>query len=261
MRLAGRTALITGAAGGIGRAIALAYAAEGAHALCADRVGRGADATALAVQEAGGFATAVELDVTDNQAIDDVVATAAGKHGAIDILANCAGIATSQPLLDITPESFQQVLDINLFGLFFVLQAVARAMIQRNVKGRIVNIASVSGRRGEPGALPYSASKAGVISVTQSAALALAPHGIAVNAIAPGFIQTGMWRDARDRIVASGALGATDEAVDAAMARHVPLGRLGEPADLLGIALLLSGAEGSYITGQTYNVDGGLLPG
>ncbi|WP_162527154.1 SDR family NAD(P)-dependent oxidoreductase [Sphingomonas solaris] len=261
MRLAGRTALITGAAGGIGRAIALAYAAQGAHALCADRSGGGTAETVLAVRDAGGHATGIDLDVTDDRAIDDTVTAAMKAHGAIDILANCAGIAASQPLLEITRESFQRVLDVNLIGLFFTLQAVARTMVQRGVKGRIVNIASVSGRRGEPGALQYGASKAGVVSVTQSAALALAPHGITVNAIAPGFIDTGMWRDARDRIVASGALGDTGATVDAAMARSIPLGRLGEPADLAGIALLLSGDEGAYITGQTYNVDGGLLAG
>lgn len=258
MRLTGKTAVVTGAASGINRAIALAFADEGATVICADRDGDAAASTARAIQHAGGVGHAVACDVTRQDDIDAVIDFASRTSGGLDILVNGAGIMSAQQLLEVTRDSFQAVFDVNVAGLFFMLQAAARAMIAGGRPGRIINLASIAGRQGNAGSLQYSASKAAVISITQSAGRALAPHGIAVNAIAPGFVQTNMWKEIQEMYVASSP-GETAENFDAMLASTVAVGRLGLPSDILATALFLADGNAQYIVGQTINVDGGVF--
>ena len=252
MRLAGKTALITGAARGIGLAFAQAYAAEGASVVIADiNISAASDAAA----SIGENALAVRMDVTDKASIDAGVAAAAARFGQIDILINNAAIFTAAPIVDITRDDYTTVFDINVAGTLFTLQAVAAHMIDREIKGRIINMASQAGRRGEPLVAVYCASKAAVISLTQSAGLNLIRHGINVNAIAPGVVDGEHW-DGVDAFFAkyeNKAPGQKKKEVGDA----VPYGRMGTPEDLTGMAVFLASDDAEYIVAQTYNVDGG----
>ena len=185
MRLAGKTALITGSARGIGRAFAARYIAEGARVVIADINISAADATAA---ELGEGAIALELDVTRQASIDPCVAAAVAALGQIDILVNNAAVFTVAPLVEISREDHARAFDINVTGTLFMMQAVARQMIAQGVRGKIINMASQAGRRGEPLVAVYCATKAAVISLTQSAGLNLIEHGINVNAISPGVV-------------------------------------------------------------------------
>ena len=246
-RLSGKVALVTGGARGIGLAICRRYAAEGAHVVVADISGQVAAADAV-----GGMA--VHLDVTRQESIDAAVAAVVAAHGRIDVLVNNAGVFDLAPLLDITRQSYAFMFGVNTEGLLFMSQAVARVMVAQK-SGKIVNFASQAGRRGEPLVAVYCASKAAVISLTQSMALALAPHGIQVNGIAPGVVDTPMWAEVD-------ALFAKYEGLEigqkkAAVGRAVPLGRFGTPEEVASLALFLASEDSDYITAQTYNVDGG----
>jgi acetoin reductase-like protein len=255
MRLEGKTAIVTGGARGIGRAICERYAAEGAHVVVADRLFAEAEATAAAIGAAGGQALAIALDVTDQASIDAIVERATREAGGVDILVNGAGIFDMAPLLEITQGSYQRVFAVNVEGLLFTLQAAARQMVAQGRGGKIINFASQAGRRGEALVAVYCASKAAVISLTQSAALALIPHKINVNAIAPGVIDTPMWDhvDALSAKYLNIPLGERKRQVGAA----VPHGRMGRPDDIVGAAVFLASRESDYIVGQTLNVDGG----
>jgi acetoin reductase-like protein len=255
MQLEGKTAIVTGGARGIGRAICGRYAVEGAFVVVADRLCTEAEAAAAAIMAAGGGALAVELDVTDQASINAMVDAVVQYAGSIDILVNGAGIFDMAPILEITPESYEQVFAVNVKGLLFTLQAAARRMVAQNRGGKIINFASQAGRHGEALVAVYCASKAAVISLTQSAALALIPHGINVNALAPGVIDTPMW-DHVDALYArylNLPIGERKREVGAA----VPYGRMGRPSDLVGAAVFLASRESDYIVGQTLNVDGG----
>ena len=251
-RLANKTALITGAARGIGLAFAKAYVAEGARVAIADVDFASAQAAAAAV---GDDALAVRMDVTDQASIDAAIAETATHFGQIDILINNAAIFTAAPLVEITHADYQRVFDINVAGTLFTMQAVAKHMIERGIKGRIINMASQAGRRGESLVAVYCASKAAVISLTQSAGLNLIPHGINVNAIAPGVVDGAHW-DGVDAFFAKyegKAPGQKKKEVGEA----VPFGRMGTAEDLTGMAVFLASDEAGYIVAQTYNVDGG----
>jgi D-sorbitol dehydrogenase (acceptor) len=251
-RLDGKTALITGAARGIGRAFAEAYVREGARVAIGDIDIDRARATAAEIGEA---AIAVEMDVTRQDSIDAAVAQAVQELGQIDILINNAAIFTAAPIVEIERADFDRVFDINVAGTLFTLQAVARHMIERGIRGRIVNMASQAGRRGEPLVAVYCASKAAIISLTQSAGLNLIEHGINVNAIAPGVVDGEHW-DGVDAFFAKyegKAPGQKKREVGAA----VPYGRMGRAEDLTGMAIFLASDEADYIVAQCYNVDGG----
>jgi D-sorbitol dehydrogenase (acceptor) len=255
MQLEGKIAIVTGGARGIGRAICERYAAEGALAVVADRLSVDAEATAAAINAAGGRALAVEVDVTDQPSIDAMVETVVRRAGGFDILVNGAGIFDMAPFLEITPESFDSVFAVNARGLLFTLQAVARQMVAQGRGGKIINFASQAGRRGEALVAVYCASKASVISLTQSAALALIEQKINVNALAPGVIDTPMW-DRVDALFArflNRPIGERKRMVGEA----VPHGRMGRPDDLVGAAVFLASSDSDYILGQTLNVDGG----
>ena len=251
-RLAGKSALITGAARGIGLAFAEAYVAEGARVAIADIDIERARAAAADIGEA---AIAVEMDVTKQDSIDDAVAQTAQAFGQIDILINNAALFTAAPIVEIDRIDFSRVFDINVAGVLFTMQAVARHMIDRGVKGRIINMASQAGRRGEPLVAVYCATKAAVISLTQSAGLNLIEHGINVNAIAPGVVDGEHW-DGVDAFFAKyegKAPGQKKREVGAA----VPYGRMGRAEDLTGMAVFLASDEAAYIVAHCYNVDGG----
>ncbi|HEV8036524.1 L-iditol 2-dehydrogenase [Yoonia sp.] len=251
MQLAGKTALITGAARGIGLSFAKAYSAEGARVAIADIDLARAQVAASGIKGA----VAVRMDVSDQASIEAAVSEAAHALGQIDILINNAAIFTAAPISEITRADYQRVFDINVAGTLFTMQAVAAHMIERGIKGRIINMASQAGRRGEALVAVYCASKAAVISLTQSAGLNLIAHGINVNAIAPGVVDGEHW-DGVDAFFAKyegKAPGQKKKEVGEA----VPFGRMGTAEDLTGMAVFLASDAANYIVAQTYNVDGG----
>lgn len=251
-RLAGKNALITGAARGIGLAFAKAYVTEGARVAIADIDMERAQTAAAAL---GDAAIAAQMDVSDQASIDSAVAQVADEFGQIDILINNAALFTAAPVVEIDRADYARVFDINVGGTLFTLQAVARQMIERGIKGRIINMASQAGRRGEPLVAVYCATKAAVISLTQSAGLDLIKHGINVNAIAPGVVDGEHW-DGVDAFFAkyeSKAPGQKKQEV----AAGVPYGRMGRAEDLTGMAVFLASEEAEYVVAQCYNVDGG----
>jgi len=252
MKLKDKVAVVTGGAGGIGAAIGRRYAAEGARVVVADRSGEQGKTLAA---EVGNGAFAVPLDVTSRASIDAMVETVVKTAGGIDILVNNAAVFDLAPILEITEESYDRVFAVNVKGLLFALQAVARQMVTQGRGGKIVNLASQAGRRGEALVGVYCASKAAVISLTQSAGLGLIEHKINVNGIAPGVIDTPMW-DQVDALFARyehRAIGEKKRLVGEA----VPYGRMGLPDDLAGAATFLASADADYIVAQTLNVDGG----
>lgn len=251
-RLADKTALITGAARGIGRAFAEAYVREGARVAVADiDVGRARQSAT----DIGDGAIAVEIDVTRQNSIDRAVTETVDAFGRIDILINNAAVFTAAPIVDIARADYARIFEINVAGTLFTMQAVARHMIARGGGGKIINMASQAGRRGEALVAVYCASKAAVISLTQSAGLNLIEHGINVNAIAPGVVDGEHW-DGVDSFFAryeNKAPGQKKKEVGDA----VPYGRMGKAADLTGMAIFLASDEADYIVAQCYNVDGG----
>ena len=252
MKLKDKVSIITGGARGIGEAIARAYAAEGAHVVISD-VDTG-KAEALA-EELGGKAMALTLDVRNKASIEGMVAAVISKLGGIDILVNNAGIFNMAPLSEITEEDFDRQFGVNVRGLIFVTKAVAAQMAAQGRGGKIINMSSQAGRRGEPHVLVYCASKAAVISITQSLGLELIKHGINVNGIAPGVVDTPMW-DHVDTLFAKyehRPIGEKKRLVGEA----VPAGRMGKPEDYRGPAVFLASSDSDYVVAQTLNVDGG----
>ncbi|MEI4473071.1 L-iditol 2-dehydrogenase [Frigidibacter sp. MR17.24] len=249
MRLAGKRALITGAARGIGRAFAEAYVREGASVVIGDIDLARAEATGAEIG-----ATAIALDVTDQASIDAAMA-AMEAAGGIDILINNAAIFTAAPIAEIARPDYDRVFAINVAGTLFTMQAAARLMIAQGRGGRIINMASQAGRRGEALVAVYCATKAAVISLTQSAGLNLIAHGINVNAIAPGVVDGEHW-DGVDAFFAKYE-GKAPGQKKREVGEAVPFGRMGTAGDLTGMAVFLASDEAQYIVAQTYNVDGG----
>ena len=243
-RLRDRVAIITGASRGIGRAVALALAAEGANVVVnyASSSAAAQDVVA-AITDAGGSAIALQADVSKLEQIDALVKDTLEKFGRIDILVNNAGITRDTLLLRMKPEDWQAVIDLNLTGVFLCTKAVSKVMLKQR-SGRIINIASVAGQMGNPGQANYSAAKAGVIGFTKTVAKELAVRGITVNAVAPGFIVTDMTSDLKSEEIL----------------KYIPLGRYGEPEEVAGmVRFLAADSAAAYITGQVFNVDGGMV--
>jgi D-sorbitol dehydrogenase (acceptor) len=251
-RLKDKTALITGAARGIGLAFSRAYIAEGATVAIADI---NLDAAKRAADELGARAIAVHLDVTDQASIDACVKDVVAKLGGIDILINNAAVFDLAPLKEITRKSYDTLFSINVAGCLFMMQAVARQMILQGRGGRIINMASQAGRRGEPLVAVYCATKAAVISLTQSAGLNLIEHGINVNAIAPGVVDGAHWDEVDAKFARYENLPKGEKKRQVGEA--VPFGRMGTAEDLTGMAIFLASKDADYIVAQTYNVDGG----
>ncbi|MEQ1523536.1 MAG: L-iditol 2-dehydrogenase [Aestuariivirga sp.] len=252
MRLKGKSAIITGAARGIGAAFAGAYVQEGATVAIADIDIVRAEQTAKSI---GPSAFAIRLDVTDQASIDNAIAEVEKRCGGIDILINNAALFDMAPIVEITRASYDRLFGINVGGALFTMQAVARSMVRNKRKGKIINMASQAGRRGEALVAVYCASKAAIISFTQSAGLDLIKHGINVNAIAPGVVDGEHWEgvDALFAKYENLAIGEKKKQV----AASVPYGRMGTAEDLVGMAVFLASEESNYIVAQTYNVDGG----
>lgn len=251
-RLEGRSALVTGAARGIGRAFAEAYVREGATVALGDI---NLDAAREAASAIGPQAYAVQLDVAAQGSIDAAVAAVEQRAGGIDILVNNAALFDLAPIVEIGRASYERLFAVNVAGTLFMLQAAAKSMISRGQGGRIINMASQAGRRGEALVAVYCATKAAVISLTQSAGLDLIRHRINVNAIAPGVVEGEHW-DHVDALFARYEglpRGEKKRQVGAA----VPYGRMGTADDLTGMAIFLASAESDYVVAQTFNVDGG----
>ena len=251
-RLDGKSALITGAARGIGLGFARAYVAEGARVAIGDI---NLEAARAAAAEIGPKACAVHLDVTDQASIDGAVAQVVSEAGRLDILVNNAALFDAARTVDITHESYERLYAVNVFGTLFTLQAAARQMIAQGTGGKIINMASQAGRRGEALVAVYCSTKAAVISLTQSAGLDLIKHGINVNAIAPGVVAGEHWVhvDAMFAKLEGKEPGQKKREVEAG----VPAGRFAVPEDITGMAVFLASEEANYIVSQTYNVDGG----
>jgi acetoin reductase-like protein len=247
-----KVAIITGAARGIGHAIAERYAKEGAKVVVADLNEQGAKKVASGF---GANGLGVKLDITDQASIDATIAATVAQFGKVDILVNNAGLFDLAPIVEITRESYRRVYAVNVEGLLFMLQAAARQMISQGHGGKIINFASQAGRRGEALVAIYCSSKAAVISLTQSAGLDLIKHRINVNAIAPGVVDNEHWDhvDAMFAKYENLKPGEKKRIVGAS----VPYGRMARPDEIGGLATFLASEEADYIVAQTYNIDGG----
>ena len=254
-RLTGRVALITGASRGIGRAIALRYAQEGADlVLAATRRDGLAETQALA--EAQGARVALQgVDVSDRTQVAAMVGAAVAAFGRIDVLVNNAGVYKAAPLIDTTPEDFDRVMQVNLYGAFHVLQLVLRQMRNQG-HGKVVNMASTAGKWGSVNQSAYNASKHALVGLTRCAALEMGPLGITVNAICPGFVETDMLESFREH---SAITGVPFEQIMAAGKARVPLRRFLQPDEIAQLAVYLGAAESDGMTGQTLLLDGGML--
>jgi 3-oxoacyl-[acyl-carrier protein] reductase len=245
MRLKDKVALITGGARGIGKAIALTFAREGANIVVADVNLETAQVTATEIEGLGRKALALEIDVTSYEKVEEGINKILDKMGKVDILVNNAGITKDNLLLRMSPADWDAVIDVNLKGTFNCIKAVIRPMIKQR-SGKIISIASIIGLMGNPGQANYAASKAGIIALTKTVAKELASRNINANAVAPGFIQTAM----TDKL---------PEDLKKKMMEAIPLAKLGTPEDVANVCLFLASDESSYITGQTITIDGGMV--
>ena len=244
MLLKDKVALVTGAARGLGKAIALGLAREGARVVISDVNLEGAQRTAKEIESLGRQTLVFKTDVSKTKEVNEMVDKILDKLGRIDILINNAGITADALLIRMKEADWDRVIEINLKGAFNCLKAVAKPMLKAR-SGKVVNVASVIGLIGNVGQANYAASKAGIIGLTKSSARELAPRGINVNAIAPGFIKTPM----TERLAAA----AKEE-----MRKRIPLGRFGAPEDVARVVLFLVSDSAGYVTGQVINVDGGM---
>ena len=247
-RVAGKVALVAGAGGGIGGAGAEALAREGAAVFCTDSDGAAAEATAARIRAAGGRAAASSLDVRNRAAVDAAIAAVVREFGRLDIVLESAGIAHRLDSLNLDAETWDRIVAVNLTGMFHVGQAAARQMVGQGGGGSIINVTSQLAEVARPERAAYVASKGGARSLTHAMAVDLAPQGIRVNAIAPGPTLTGL---TRANYIEAGAREATEA--------MIPLGRIGQPDDLVGAVLFLASDESLWVTGSTVTVDGGYL--
>jgi NAD(P)-dependent dehydrogenase (short-subunit alcohol dehydrogenase family) len=259
--LAGQGALVTGAARGIGRAIAARLAADGALVTLADVDDAAVAEAAEAIRAAGGTAEPVHLDVTDAAQVRDAVAGTVAAHGRLDLLVNNAGIGAVAPLLDTDEATWDRVMAVNAKGVLLCSQAAARQMLEQGGGGRIVNNASGAGKIAPGADIPlgaYAASKHAVVALTKQLGLELAPHGILVNCVCAGIVDTPMW-DLIDRETAR-LQGVPVGSVKARAVAGIPLGRIEQPEDVANAVAFLASPQAAYITAQTLNVCGGILP-
>lgn len=266
-RFADKGAIVTGGGSGIGKAVALRLAREGASVLVADIQEDKAREVASEIKKEGGQAEAFRVDLTDISQIERLVATAVKLWGRLDVMVNSAGLVKSQPFLDVTEQDYDRIVDVNMKGTAFCIQKACAQMLSQipadkralacadRCNGKIVNLSSISGRRGRPYQLQYAATKAAVISLTQSAALAFAQYGINVNAICPSVVKTPMWeQNVADKAKSFGvdAVKESEEFIS-----RIPMKRAGTAEEMAAAICFLCSADADYVTGQTLNVDGG----
>ncbi len=259
--LEGQVAIVTGAGRGIGRAIARRLAREGARVTVADLDEANAAAVASEINEEGGESQALAVDVTSKQSADDMVRSTTEHWGSLNILVNNAGIGAVAPLLDTDEATWDAMMNVNAKGVLLCSQAAARRMIEQGGGGRIINNASGAGKIAPGKAVPlgaYAASKHAVVAVTKQMGLELAEHGILVNCVCAGIVDTPMW-DLIDREIAA-MNDVPVGSVKAQAVAGVPLGRIQQPEDVANVVAFLASEDASYMAGQTYNVSGGLLP-
>jgi 3-hydroxybutyrate dehydrogenase len=254
-RLAGRTALITGASRGIGRAIALAYAREGADLFLTATSEKNLEEIAGAASDLGARVERFAVDVADRKAVEHMVDRAIGAFGEIDLLVNNAGVYKPARFVDYTPEDFDRILQVNLYGAFHVLQLVVRHMVERGA-GTVVNIASTAGKWGSMNQSAYNASKHGLVGLTRCVALETAAAGLRVNAVCPGFVETDLLDELQTHADINGV--PLEQFREMATAR-VPMRRFIEPEEVARVALFLGSEDSAGMTGQSILLDGGMV--
>jgi 3-oxoacyl-[acyl-carrier protein] reductase len=254
MLLQHQTAIVTGAARGIGKGIALVLAREGADVVVADIHAEQAVQAAEEIRKLGLSAIATPVDITQRDQVDRLVQSTVSQFGKVDILVNSAGVVSNAPILELGEEEWDQTIAINLKGVFLCSKRTAQAMVAQR-SGRIINIASLSGKVGAPGQAAYCASKHGVIGLTLVLAIDLAPYGITVNAICPGMNETEMMQAVIAQRAAS--RGQTVDQVRQGILAKTPLGRFGRPEDVAQVVLFFASPASAYVTGQAIDVDGG----
>ncbi|KZE73147.1 beta-ketoacyl-ACP reductase [Paenibacillus elgii] len=245
MRLQGKTALITGGAAGIGRETAALFAQEGARVIIADYNKQQGEEAIQALLQKGADAHFIEVDVSDSGSVTKMAAEALARYGAVDVLINNAGITQDRTLAKMTEEEWHRVIQVNLNGVFYCTKALVHSMIERG-SGKIISTASIVGVHGNIGQTNYAATKAGIIGMTKTWAKELGPKGIQANAVAPGFIETGMVANMPEKVVQQ-------------MLEKIPLRRLGRPMDVANAYLFLASSESDYVNGTVLEVNGGLV--
>ncbi|MBX3092941.1 MAG: SDR family oxidoreductase [Cryobacterium sp.] len=254
-RLAGRTILVTGSGSGIGAALARGFAAESANVVLAGKSLDSVEAMAASIVEAGGVASAVRVDVTSREDVRAGIAHAVTEFGRLDAYFNNVGGAKPMRFLEVTEDDFDEALRLNALSVLIGTQEAGKHFIAQGGGGKVVNTGSVAGRSGTPNVAPYAAAKAAVVSLTQAGARALAPHGVTVNAFAPGVVDTPLWARLDGDLQRMGEEGSGFHAV----AGRILLGRPADPDDIVPTAVFLASADSDYITGQVIAVDGGML--
>jgi L-rhamnose 1-dehydrogenase len=246
MRLEGKVAIVTGAARGIGRSIALRFGQEGTRVAIVDVLQAEGQETVRLIEAAGGQACFIPTDVSDSAQVQAAIRAVLDRWGTIDILVNDAGICPFEGFLEMPESLWDQVLDVNLKGYFLVSQAVARVMVEQGIRGRIIAVSSISAEFGGSSQAHYCASKAGINLLVKSMAISLGPYGITVNAVLPGTVETDINREAL-----------ADPAARDYWAKRTPLGRLGQPEDIAGPVLFFATEDSAWCTGALLVVDGG----
>lgn len=250
--------IITGAGRGLGASIAQDLAANGATVVVGDVNKDGADAVAASIRDAGGNALSVAVDVSDRDAVKQMIARTVEAYGRLDVMFNNAGISQTCPFLEVTEEDFNRIVKVNTLGVLIGTQEAAKQFISQGGGGKIVNTASIAGKQGWPDYAHYCVSKFGVVSLTQSAARSLASHNITVNCFAPGVVATELWKALDDDARRYGVTKNPDDLINS-FTQNILLGRAAQPEDLVGITRFLASDGASYITGQTIMADGGMV--
>jgi meso-butanediol dehydrogenase/(S,S)-butanediol dehydrogenase/diacetyl reductase len=257
-RLEGKTCIVTGAAHGIGKAIAQRLATEGASVVIGDIDLDTAVAVAVDIDASGGRAFGCHVDVTQRQSLTELISVTAERYGDLHVMFNNAGVAQAVPILDTTEEQWERLMRINALGVLLGTQESAKRFIEQGSGGKIVNTASVAGKQGFALVGAYSASKFAVVGLTQAAARELASHGITVNGFCPGIVATDLWRKLDEQIMHTGRTSEVGEAM-AQFGEDILLGRVSVPEDSAGIAAYLASTDSDYMTGQCIQVDGGMI--
>jgi len=254
----GKVIIVTGAGRGLGATMAQDLARQGAIVTVADINKNGADDIAGVIREAGGKAIGIAVDVSDRAGVKKMIAEVVSTYGRLDVMFNNAGISQTCPFLEVTEDDFNRIIKINTLGVLIGTQEAAKQFIEQGSAGKIINTASIAGKQGWPDYAHYCASKFGVVSITQSAARALASHKITVNCFAPGVVATELWKSLDDDARKYGVTKTPNDLINS-FTQNILLGRAAEPNDLVGVTTFMASDAASYITGQTIMIDGGMV--